>query len=76
LHIDVQDAGWLGLLPGEHAWELMVVSKLLPLFLLCGSVLVVEIKPLTNWIKRHRKLMKPESIAVYALANNDQGKIL
>jgi hypothetical protein len=71
-HIDVQDAGWLGLLPGEHAWELMVVSKLLPLFLLCGSVLVVDIKPLISRIKRPGKLMKPESIVAYSLANNDR----
>jgi hypothetical protein len=52
LHFDVQNVTGLGLLPDESAWEWMVVSTLLPLFLLCGSVLLVAIKPLLKRLRR------------------------
>lgn len=52
LHFDVQNVTGLGLLPDEPAWEWMVVSKLLPLFLSCGSVLLVDIKPLLKRLRR------------------------
>ncbi len=45
LHVDVFDMGRLGLIPGPIAWEWMVVSKLIPLFLLLVSVLVADVKP-------------------------------
>lgn len=45
LHIDVKDMGYLGLIPGAIAWEWMVISKLIPLFLLVACVLVADIKP-------------------------------
>lgn len=50
-HIDITNAGYLGLLPGPAAWQWMVVSKLIPLFLLCASVLAGDIKPLFNQTK-------------------------
>ncbi|GCE24369.1 glycosyltransferase 87 family protein [Dictyobacter kobayashii] len=46
LHIDVQNMGNLGMIPGGTAWEWMVASKLLPLFLLLASVLVPDIPPI------------------------------
>jgi hypothetical protein len=52
LHFDVQNVTGLGLLPDEPAWEWMVVSKLLPLFLLYGNVLLVDIKPLLKRLRR------------------------
>lgn len=45
LHIDVKEMGALGLIPGETAWKWMVVSKLIPLFLLLVSVLAVDLMP-------------------------------
>jgi hypothetical protein len=49
---DTQNVTGLGLLPDEPAWEWMVISKLLPLILLCGSVLLVDIKPLLKRLRR------------------------
>jgi hypothetical protein len=37
--------GYLGLIPGPIAWEWMVVSKLIPLFLLLVSVMAPDVKP-------------------------------
>jgi Glycosyltransferase family 87 len=51
LHIDVKDLGDLGLIPGATAWEWMVVSKLIPLFLLLVSVLAADLKPIFKQIK-------------------------
>ena len=51
LHIDVKDMGYLGLIPGVIAWQWMVVSKLLPLFLLCGCVLAPDIKPIYKQLR-------------------------
>jgi hypothetical protein len=51
LHIDVKDLGYLGLIPGATAWEWMVVSKLMPLFLLLVSVLAADFKPILKQIK-------------------------
>lgn len=50
LHIDVKDLGYLGLIPGPTAWEWMVVSKLIPLFLLLVSVLAADFKPILTQI--------------------------
>ncbi|GCE09820.1 hypothetical protein KDAU_71490 [Dictyobacter aurantiacus] len=44
-HIDVQNLGYLGMIPGATAWEWMVLSKFIPLFLLLGSVLAPDIQP-------------------------------
>lgn len=46
LHIGVKDG-----VPGTRLWQLMVVSKLLPLFLLCGSVLWSDMKPIVQQAK-------------------------
>ncbi len=51
LHIDVKDLGYLGLIPGATAWEWMVVSKLIPLFLLLVSVLAADVKPTFKQVK-------------------------
>jgi hypothetical protein len=52
LHIDVEDRGDLGFVPGETAWKWMVVSKLIPLFLLLISVLAADfIKPILKQVK-------------------------
>jgi hypothetical protein len=51
LHIDVQDQGYWGLMPGATAWEWMVVSKLVPLFLLLVVVVVADCKPIFRQIK-------------------------
>jgi hypothetical protein len=45
-HIDVTNMGYLGLIPGPTAWEWMIVSKIVPLFLLLVSVLILDIKPI------------------------------
>lgn len=45
-HIDIQNEGIFGLIPGEHAWELMVVSKIVPLALLCISVCAGDVRPI------------------------------
>jgi hypothetical protein len=50
-HIDITNAGYLGLLPGATAWQWMVISKLVPLLLLCASVLAGDIKPLFKQVK-------------------------
>ncbi|GHO57373.1 glycosyltransferase 87 family protein [Ktedonobacter robiniae] len=46
LHIDVTNQGYWGLIPGERAWQFMVLSKLIPVFLLCVCVLIPDIKPI------------------------------
>jgi hypothetical protein len=52
LHIDVTYAGtYGGWVPGATAWEWMVVSKFVPLFLLCGSVLASDVKPIFKQLK-------------------------
>ena len=51
LHIDVKDMGYLGLIPGATAWEWMVVSKLIPLFLLLVSILAADCKPTFKQVK-------------------------
>lgn len=51
LHIDVKDMGYLGFIPGPTAWEWMVASKLIPLFLLLVSVLAADFKPILKQIK-------------------------
>jgi len=51
LHIGIMDKGDAGFFPDEHAWKLMIVSKLLPLGLLCVSVLVADIKPIVKQMK-------------------------
>lgn len=45
-HVDVQNLGNLGMIPGPIAWEWMVLSKFLPLFILLVSVLVTDIQPI------------------------------
>src|SRR5258707_10175499 len=50
-HIDVKVLGNLGSIPGSTAWEWMVVSKLLPLFLLLATVLAPDIKPAFKQVK-------------------------
>ncbi|GLV53549.1 hypothetical protein KDH_04020 [Dictyobacter sp. S3.2.2.5] len=45
-HIDVQNSGYLGMIPGATAWEWMVLSKFAPLFLLLVSVLAVDVRPI------------------------------
>jgi hypothetical protein len=51
LHVDVKDMGYLGLIPGPTAWEWMVISKLIPLFLLLASVLATDLKPTFTQLK-------------------------
>ena len=58
LHVDVQDQGYLGLIPGSTAWEWMVVSKLIPLFLLLVSVLAVDFKPIFKQLKAFWQAMR------------------
>ena len=43
--------GYLGLIPGATAWEWMVVSKLIPLFLLLVSILAADCKPTFKQVK-------------------------
>lgn len=50
-HIDVQDLGYLGMIPGAVAWEWMVVSKLVPLFLVLICALFADVKPILRQIK-------------------------
>ncbi|GHO83993.1 glycosyltransferase family 87 protein [Dictyobacter formicarum] len=45
-HVDVQNLGNLGMIPGATAWEWMVLSKFLPLFILLVSVLATDIQPI------------------------------
>jgi hypothetical protein len=58
LHIDIQDQGYLGLIPGATAWEWMVVSKLIPLFLLLISVLAADFKPILTQTKAFWQAMR------------------
>ncbi len=51
LHIDVKVEQYWGLIPGATAWEWMVVSKLIPLFLLLVSVLAADFKPTVKQVK-------------------------
>jgi hypothetical protein len=51
LHIDVKDEGYYGFIPGATAWEWMVVSKIIPLFLLLVVVLVTDGKPIFRQVK-------------------------
>ena len=51
LHADIQNLGYLGLIPGETAWKWMTVSKLIPLFLLLVSVLLADVKPIFRQMK-------------------------
>lgn len=67
LHIDI---GALNV-PGAFAWQFMVVSKLIPLFLLCGSVLWDDIK--------HARITLARGYAVYwhnVLICFKEGKII
>lgn len=57
LHVDIQDQGYLGLIPGEIAWKWMVVSKVIPLFLLLMSVLLADVKPIFGQMKAFWKAM-------------------
>jgi hypothetical protein len=51
MHVDVKDLGYLGMIPGGTAWEWMVVSKLIPLFLVVVSVLFADVKPIFKEMK-------------------------
>jgi len=51
LHIDVKNEQYWGFIPGATAWEWMVVSKLIPLFLLLISVLAADFKPIVKQMK-------------------------
>lgn len=51
LHIDVKYDQYWGFIPGATAWEWMVVSKLIPLFLLLISVLAADFKPIVKQLK-------------------------
>jgi hypothetical protein len=50
-HIDVQDDKLWGAIPGTYAWELMVISKVIPLLLLCISIFLSDVKPLYKELK-------------------------
>ena len=58
LHIDVKDMGNLGLIPGETAWKWIVVSKLIPLFLLLVSVLAVNFMPTVRPVRAFWHVMR------------------
>lgn len=58
LHVDVQDLGYLGLIPGETAWKWMTISKLIPLFLLLISVLYTDVKPIVRQMKAFLQAMR------------------
>ncbi|HET8845819.1 MAG TPA: hypothetical protein VFN35_30425, partial [Ktedonobacteraceae bacterium] len=50
-HIDVKDLGYLGMIPGAVAWEWMVLSKLIPLFLVLICGLFADVKPIFRQVK-------------------------
>lgn len=57
IHFDVKAAH--GIDPGNHAWQIMVLSRLIPAFLLCITVLAADMKPAfvqlkTFWIVLQR----------------------
>jgi hypothetical protein len=74
LHIDVKNLGYLGLIPGPVAWEWMVVSKLVPLFLLLISVFAGDVRPLYNQLKSFFIAMKKvnDHLGVFAEAPYDE----
>ncbi len=74
LHIDVKNLGYLGLIPGTIAWEWMVVSKLIPLFLLLVSILAGDVKPLYSQLKSFIIAMKKvnDHLGVFAEAPYDE----
>jgi hypothetical protein len=51
LHIDVYPMGYLGLIPGNIAWEWLVISKCIPLLLLIVVVMSGDFKPIWQQIK-------------------------
>lgn len=52
LHFDITDRGGIyGAISGNQAWQWMVISKVIPILLLCGSVLATDIKPIAKQIK-------------------------
>jgi hypothetical protein len=58
LHIDMQNVAYVGLVPGDTAWEWMVVSKCVPLLLLVVVVLAGDFKPLWRQLKALLKALK------------------
>jgi hypothetical protein len=57
LHIDTQNLGYLGLIPGAIAWKWMVISKLVPLFLLLISVFSADVIPILRQMKTFWNVM-------------------
>lgn len=57
-HIDVTRMGTLGLIPGPTAWEWMIVSKIVPLFLLLASVMLPDLSPIWKDLRVFWKDMK------------------
>jgi hypothetical protein len=74
LHIDIEDLGDLGLAPGETAWKWMVVSKLIPLFLLLISVLATDFKPTCKQIKAFRTALHKINDRVDLFGNEQEVK--
>jgi hypothetical protein len=72
LHIGVQNVTGLGWLPDEQAWELMVISKLIPMFLLCGSVLLGDIDALLKRMQRKRIVKATVNPDLSILSENPQ----
>ncbi|HEY0756606.1 MAG TPA: hypothetical protein VGD98_21820 [Ktedonobacteraceae bacterium] len=72
-HIDVKDLGYLGLIPGPTAWEWMVLSKIVPLFLLLLTVLSADIKPIFKETKTFWKEMRKvnQRLAVFGENKDD-----
>jgi hypothetical protein len=54
LHVDVSYSVYLGWHPGLFAWQIMVLSKVAPVLMLCGWVLVSDV---SAGVKRLRKSM-------------------
>ncbi len=74
-HIDVQNLGYLGQIPGGVAWEWMVASKILPLFLLLGSVLFADIRPIFKQLQAFWSAISQINSDLQVFGEQEEAKI-
>lgn len=75
LHVDIKTIGDLGLIPGATAWGWMVVSKLIPLFLLLATVLAPDIKPIFTQAKAFWRALRHVNDRLELFGEEPEGEI-
>ncbi len=50
-HFDMMNTPPIGIVPGDDAWRLMIISKLFPLLELCITVFAADVKPIVQQMR-------------------------